>query len=180
MVRSSSAAWWNPVRIYDQCSLRLHPVERRTKIPVQALPCQHNHLPPAAILNHSWKTSANSNSGRVDLWSLFWPAASIIRLCFNCRVNDERRYTRLQKFHQSLLAYFPSHKYTLLSEDGSGFYRCTLSTSCFHTSMPSNAGFLLARIVYQRLVSEKNATTYREGTLELGNPESLSDSLVKR
>lgn len=38
-VRSSSAAWWNPVSINDQCSLRLQPVERRTKIPVQALPC---------------------------------------------------------------------------------------------------------------------------------------------
>ena len=39
---------------------------------------------------------------------------------------------------------------------------------------------LLARMVNQRLVSEKNATTHREGTLELENDQSLFESLVKR
>jgi hypothetical protein len=35
-----------------------------------------------------------------------------------------------------------------------------LSTSCFYTSIASDAGSLLARMVNQRLVSEKNATTH--------------------
>jgi hypothetical protein len=38
----------------------------------------------------------------------------------------------------------------------------------------------LARMVNQRLVSEKNATTHREGTLELEIRGSLSGSLMKR
>jgi hypothetical protein len=49
-----------------------------------------------------------------------------------------------------------------------------------YTSTPSDTGFLLARMVNQRLVSEKNATPHREGTVEFGNRESFSGSLVKR
>jgi hypothetical protein len=54
----------------------------------------------------------------------------------------------------------PSHKHALLFGRWKWFLRMYFVHFVFYTSLPSDAGFLLARMVNQRLVSEKNATTH--------------------